>query len=189
MAAELKTLRDYTKAVGKYWWAIVPGLVLTLMDGIERLFGAWYLPPLWAKVTTGIAGLVLAQYLAYRDLAHTTLDTTAAFKERLRAVFRSAELRWSLNQPRLGWDTETLCKQVNEFRVALSAVYAESPPSWDSEALRGVIERLKAMEEFHVDFGGRESASRKELTRAQRNADEIREQMKTALADVRTMLT
>ena len=55
MGNELKTLRAYIKAVGKYWWAIVTGLVLTLLDGAERLLGTWYRPPLPASMV----GLVL----------------------------------------------------------------------------------------------------------------------------------
>jgi hypothetical protein len=82
----------YLFAVAKYWYAIIAGLALTLVDVFERVFGTWWIFPVWVRVTSIMLGLVVAQFLAYRDLEveragkvkdlETALDTLVA---RLRA--------------------------------------------------------------------------------------------------------
>lgn len=66
---ELKTFWQYIRAVCKHWVVIIVTLGLTVVDFVERIFGTWFIPPLWLKVAIGIGGLVVAQYLAYRDFA------------------------------------------------------------------------------------------------------------------------
>jgi hypothetical protein len=177
MADELKTLRAYIKVVGKYWWAMVTGLALTLLDGAERVLGTWYLPPLWAKVTAGVAGLAVAQYLAYRYLARSVMDTTAEFKERLRTLFRKTEVRLSsigtLRSPR------EILEHIDDFRAALATLYSECPPSWDSRQLREVVQRLDATSRFM----GQDFTILPEQT-----AERLYRQMNGALDDVRGML-
>jgi hypothetical protein len=177
MADELKTVRAYIKAVGKYWWAMVTGLTLTLLDGAERVLGTWYTPPLWAKVTAGVAGLAVAQYLAYRDLACSAMDATAEFKERLRTLFRRAELRLSsidaLRSPR------EILEHIDDFRASLETLYAECPPSWDSRQLRAVVEILDATAR---------GIGRNSMTLPEQAAERLYLQMKGALAEVQAML-
>jgi hypothetical protein len=172
-------LRNYIKAVSTHWWAVLSGLVLTILDGVERIFGAWYLPPRWAKITTAVIGLTVAQYLAYRDLACQFPDATSEFKQQLRTILRDAQLEWSLIDKPDSWIPEqTLCKQVDGFRHNLATLYSQSPPSWDSAPLRAVIEQLDATK--HLRMGTRIPS---------RNAGEqICEQMRAALSTVGAMI-
>jgi integrase len=55
---ELKTVGEYIRAVGKHWVVIIVGLGLTRVDFVERLFGTWFVFPLWLRLTIGIAGLI-----------------------------------------------------------------------------------------------------------------------------------
>src|SRR6266851_2248841 len=174
MANESDVVREYIKAVGRHWWAIVTGLVLTLLDGAERLLGTWYLPPLWAKIATAVAGLVLAQYLAYRELAQSRPNPISNFKDRLREVFRAAELEWSQTTAAEYVPAPVICNQIDGFSAELAKLYSQSPPSWDSQPLRHVIEKLRATKNLRVgnnipslDVG-----------------NQICEQMDAALADV-----
>jgi hypothetical protein len=67
MYNELQSLGQYTRNVFRYWWVALVEAVLVLTDFVERLRGTWLLPPLWVKVAIGLAVLVVAQYLAYRE--------------------------------------------------------------------------------------------------------------------------
>ncbi len=58
----------YVFAVAKYWYTIIAGIALGWVDLFERAFGTWWLFPVWVRVTTTMLGLVVAQFLAYRDL-------------------------------------------------------------------------------------------------------------------------
>ncbi len=68
MKKEVQVVWEYLKAVGRYWWIIVVGLGLTIMDFVERIFATWFQPPSWARIATAITGFTIAQYLAYRRL-------------------------------------------------------------------------------------------------------------------------
>jgi hypothetical protein len=176
---ELRLVHEYIKAVARYWWAIVTGLVLTLLDGVERLFGFWYLPPRWAKLSTGIAGLVLAQYLAYRDLARRVADSEDEFKEQARRVLRNAELQWALvDKPDARVTPEMICKQVDGLRSALERLYSECPDSTNSQPMRDAIDKLHATKAHRVG----------NLIGSQQDLDKVFELMRYALADVRGML-
>jgi hypothetical protein len=179
MADELKTLRAYIYAVANYWWAIITGLALTILDGVERIFGTWYQPPLWKKVTTAVAGLAVAQYLAYRDLARSFPDTNAEFKERLRHVLRNAEVEWeALDGQGTMVTPQMICKQVDEFRAAVVILYSQCPPAIDSQPLHDAIEKLDTTKAYRMgNFFG-----------SQQEAEQICKQMDGALADVRAML-
>lgn len=67
MHEELKTAGEYVRAVSKHWGVIIIVLGLTVVDFVERIFGTWFVFPLWLRLTIGISGLIVAQYLAYRD--------------------------------------------------------------------------------------------------------------------------
>jgi hypothetical protein len=64
---ELKTIGEYIRAVGKHWAVLIISLLLTGVDFVERIFGTWFVSPRWLTLTIGITGLIVAQYLAYRD--------------------------------------------------------------------------------------------------------------------------
>ena len=64
---EMRTIWEYVRAVGKHWGVIIISLGLTVVDFVERIFGTWFVFPLWFRLTIGISGLVVAQFLAYRD--------------------------------------------------------------------------------------------------------------------------
>ena len=64
---ELKTVGEYVSAVLKHWVVLVISLLLTGVDFVERIFGTWFVSPRWLTLTIGITGLIVAQYLAYRD--------------------------------------------------------------------------------------------------------------------------
>src|SRR5882762_7661781 len=63
---ELRLIWTYIRAVFGHWWVITIEGVLVLTDFIERILGTWLVPPLWVKGTTGVAVLMVAQYMAYR---------------------------------------------------------------------------------------------------------------------------
>ena len=67
MREELKTIGEYIRAVGKHWGVLVISLLLTGVDFVERISGTWFVSPRWLTLTIGITGLIVAQYLAYRD--------------------------------------------------------------------------------------------------------------------------
>jgi hypothetical protein len=48
--------------------ALVVDILLAATDVTERVFGTWLLPATWVKVVIGVTVLVVAQYLAYREL-------------------------------------------------------------------------------------------------------------------------
>jgi len=79
---ELRLIWTYIRTVFGHWWLITIEVVLVLTDVLERIFGTWLLPPLWVKVTIGVAVLMVAQYLAYRAEA-----------QRLRATRISVDFR------------------------------------------------------------------------------------------------
>jgi hypothetical protein len=68
MRDELNLIWDYIHAVFRHWLLLAIDGVLVLTDIIERTFTTWLQPPLWVKVTIGVGVLIVAQYLAYRDL-------------------------------------------------------------------------------------------------------------------------
>src|SRR5579871_1377055 len=61
-------LSDYSMAVGKYWYAIVVGIVLSWIDFAERSLGTWWILRPWVRLVTVTLGFAVAQFLAYRDL-------------------------------------------------------------------------------------------------------------------------
>ena len=58
----------YVYAVVKYWYAIIAGIALGWVDVFERMFGTWWIFPAWLRLSTATLGLIVAQFLAYRDL-------------------------------------------------------------------------------------------------------------------------
>jgi hypothetical protein len=87
--AELRHLiARYIYAVVRYWYAIIAGIALGWVDVFERMFGRWWTFPIWLRLTTGTLGLVVAQFLAYRDLYR---EGTAKIKELEPALEASAE--------------------------------------------------------------------------------------------------
>lgn len=78
----------YVYAVVKYWYAIIAGIALGWVDVFERIFGTWWIFPTWLRLTTGTIGLVVAQFLAYRDLDR---ERAAKIHELETALKESAE--------------------------------------------------------------------------------------------------
>lgn len=177
--SEWRILRAYTGAVTKHWWVIITGLGLTILDGVERLLGTWYLLPTWVKIGSAVVGLAAAQYLAYRDLARAARGSaTSDFKQRLRHALRSADLRWSVLEKEEITTPQMVCKEINDFCDALMSLYAVCPPELDSTPLHSAIDRLQVSKAFRAsNFMG-----------TPEDADKISEQMKSALANVRAML-
>lgn len=172
-------LFEYLKAVAKYWWAIITGLGLTVVDGVERTFGTWYVFPLWARLLTGIGGIVFAQYCAYRELALTVVNFSGKFTSRLRETHRNAQLQWSLlDAPGATYTAQTICKQVDELAAALSRLYSECPDGIDAQPLRHAIESLHATKAHRL---GNMIGSQHEL-------DKVSKYMQAALDDIRLML-
>ncbi len=157
MNDELRTLIQYIKAVLRYWWAVLTGLALTLLDGTERIFGTWYLPPRWAKIATAVGGLVVAQYLAYRELTRNQADKSSAeseFRQRLREAYRKAELRWApVREPAARVSPEVISKQVDIFAETLADLYSRCPPQVDCQPLKDAVAELAATKVYR--FGNR----------------------------------
>jgi hypothetical protein len=86
MSEELKILGTYCRAVFGHWWFITIEGILVIMDLVERALGTWVLPPLWVKLTIGIAVLIVAQYLAYRKLTLASALPDTALANHLREL-------------------------------------------------------------------------------------------------------
>lgn len=86
MNKELKILGTYCRAVFGHWWFITIEGILVIVDLVERALGTWVLPPLWVKLTIGIAVLVVAQFLAYRRLTLTSALPDTALANHLREL-------------------------------------------------------------------------------------------------------
>jgi len=89
-------LQEYASAVLRHWWSIVAGSLLGLVDVIERAYGVWLLPPPWLSWTTAVLGLIVAQFLAYRDLRRAKDEDHAHLQrevERLKVRPYDAEHR------------------------------------------------------------------------------------------------
>jgi len=93
---ELKSVGEYLRAVGKHWAVIIIGLCLTVMDFVERIFGTWFVFPLWLRLTIGIAALILAQYLAYRDFVKARYQRIT--KEQINSKLENDNLRHGVAQ-------------------------------------------------------------------------------------------
>jgi hypothetical protein len=93
---ELKTVGKYIRAVGKHWMVIVIGLGLTGVDFVERMFGTWFVFPLWLRLAVGIAGLIVAQYLAYRDFVKAKYERLT--DEQMNTKIENDSLRYGVAQ-------------------------------------------------------------------------------------------
>ena len=92
-----KLVARYLFAVAKYWYAITAGIALGWVDVLERLFGTWWIFPVWVRVTTTTLGLVVAQFLAYRDLAVERAGRVKGLETSLETLV--ARLRTERMQP------------------------------------------------------------------------------------------
>jgi hypothetical protein len=45
----------YLCATAKYWYAIIAGIALGWVDVFERVFGTWWVFPVWVRLTTGVS--------------------------------------------------------------------------------------------------------------------------------------
>ena len=76
-------LTGYLFAVLHHWWAIVIGFVLTIIDVGQRAIGTSWLPPTWAKITTAVLGLFIAQFLAYRELVSASEKEKSTLRQEI----------------------------------------------------------------------------------------------------------
>ena len=94
---ELQLLWQYTRKVFWHWWVLIVEAVLVLTDVVERLRGIWLLPPLWVKVAIGLGVLLVAQYLAYREMRNKAAADLAQAQGKIRALethwFDEAQVR------------------------------------------------------------------------------------------------
>ncbi len=93
---ELKTVGEYIRAVSKHWIVIIISLGLTGVDFVERIFGTWFVFPLWLRLTIGITGLIVAQYLAYRDFVKAKYERVT--EEQISAKIENDNLRHGVTQ-------------------------------------------------------------------------------------------
>ena len=99
MRDELKLIGAYVRAVFRQWWMLTIEGLLVLIDLTERLFTTWLQPALWIKVTIGLAVLMVAQYLAYRNVQQqvNAPATKEIISKQLREIYREGErLRWKI---------------------------------------------------------------------------------------------
>src|SRR6266853_149651 len=91
---EREILWAYLRAVFRHWWVLVVEIVLVVVDIAERWFNIWIQPPHWLFLTIGVAVLVVAQYLAFRELHLTYRQALVGF-ETARAAnnSRTSQLR------------------------------------------------------------------------------------------------
>lgn len=93
---ELRTVWEYIRAVLKHWGVLIISLGLTVVDFVERIFGTWFVFPLWLKVTVGVSGLIVAQYLAYRDFVNARYKRVT--DEQIDAITDNDNLRYANTQ-------------------------------------------------------------------------------------------
>jgi hypothetical protein len=75
--------------------------------------------------------------------AHASSYTVPEFNDQIRQVVRIAKLEWSLlNRPGQGVSDQTVCKRVDELRLATVLLYGKCPRGTDSVPLRKAIEKL-----------------------------------------------
>jgi hypothetical protein len=93
---------QYLRAVWKHWYWVVGSGVLTALDIVERANADWYLAPRWLRLTGALICLLIAQYLAYAEIAaaHKELETEIAelksgVEIRLVRVEAYENLNWS----------------------------------------------------------------------------------------------
>jgi len=72
------------------------GLGLTGVDFVERIFGTWFVFPLWLRLAIGIAGLIVAQYLAYRDFVKARYERVT--EDQINAKIENDNLRHGITQ-------------------------------------------------------------------------------------------
>ena len=61
-------IREYARAVWKYWYTLVPGAAASFLGFLKDVCGVSLDPiPSWLFWTVGIGGVVAAQFLAYLD--------------------------------------------------------------------------------------------------------------------------
>jgi hypothetical protein len=68
MISTTKLLRKYVLAVLKHWYVVATGLVLTVVDLVERILRTWWVFKQWEILSAAAAIFAIAQFLAYRDL-------------------------------------------------------------------------------------------------------------------------
>jgi len=90
------TVFDYGRALSAYWWAIVLGIVMLLVD-VLKWRGRQSKVPMWLKLTLAISAFSLAQFLAYRD---SMLDYEWARRERSEAIDERDELKLEVGHQR-----------------------------------------------------------------------------------------
>jgi hypothetical protein len=122
-------LRDYLWAVLKHWYAVGAGLVLGVVDLVERSRATWYLFPEWLVVTTAVAILASAQFLAYRDLHHAHLKELDALEDEKE---RQSE-KHTAEEATLHREIETL--KVRPFDKALAELVRDKLRGLDPIAL------------------------------------------------------
>src|SRR5437879_4398502 len=62
----LAVIWDYCLAVLRYWWLVVPGIVMPLLD-ISKAHIRQFRVPRWLALLIGFTALILAQFVAYKD--------------------------------------------------------------------------------------------------------------------------
>lgn len=75
---------------------IIVRLGLTGVDFVERIFGTWFVFPLWLRLTGGIVGLTVAQYLAYRDFVKAKYERIS--EEQINANVENDNLRYGVSE-------------------------------------------------------------------------------------------
>jgi hypothetical protein len=73
-------LWQYVRALCKHWYWVVGSGLLTIWDLIERANADWYTFPRWVRLITALICLLIAQFLAYAEIAtsNKALETEIA---------------------------------------------------------------------------------------------------------------
>src|SRR5579863_1125415 len=82
----LQAFWDCLGAVMGHWYALIPGVALSVIDIIERLRGKEVPIPLRWLFRLFVAGLILAQFMAYWDLRKEIISSHPDLRPKLDSV-------------------------------------------------------------------------------------------------------
>ena len=111
-------LWQYVRAVWKHWYWVVGSGLLTSWDIVERANADWYTPSSWLRLTTALICLLIAQFLAYAEIAiaHKEFETEiAALKDGIGISVTGREAYENLN-----WNDSALEKASHWVYIKLA---------------------------------------------------------------------
>jgi hypothetical protein len=108
----VKSLREYVRAVARWWWIVTVGVIASIVGMIQSISGIAG-APVWVWVMLGFGGLSIAQFMAF----HESRKELATAKEQVVSLQRR-EIQRQEYQPRIAiWfdENDPTCIQVTRM--------------------------------------------------------------------------